>query len=230
MKYFIIWITFTISFIQIVYAQDNKTRTVDIGGCRTITLIGESNNETMLKGMKLKYTKPDGFKEVHKSECFDDNAKLRAMLLCLTNQLISDDDEFVAFYPLLRVYTESDSISINKMFPGSIRSLNGMHLRQLKHHIRTAYDAEAAKQWKNYVTYYSSEEAKTKFNADTAISYSIRLDTNAFYRGKYSHVGALLLQKKDLGFVCMSFFYTDKANGKLTKYWLAMERMLRYED
>lgn len=83
MRYFIICIITSLAFTQVACGQDNKTGTIDIGGGRTLTLIGGSNNESKLKGMKLKYTKPDGSKEVHKSECFNDNDKLRAMLLCL---------------------------------------------------------------------------------------------------------------------------------------------------
>lgn len=230
MRNFIIWIVTSLTFIQVAYAQEVQTMTFDIGRGRTITVTGDPSPKAPLKELKLKYSKPDGFNEVHKSECFDDNIKLKSMLYCISNQLVSEDEEFVAFFPLHRPYAKSDSISINKMFSGSLRSLNGMHLNELKHHIGKAYDAEAAKHWKDYVTYYSSAEAKTKFNADTAISYTIRLDSNTFYRGKYSHVAALLLQKKDLGFVCMTFFYTDRANGKLKKYWQAMEGMLRYEE
>jgi len=220
----------TLTFVHVTLAQELPTRTFDIGRGRSITVTGEPGPKADLKLSKLKYTKPNLFNEVGKSECFYDNVKLKEMLTCVPNQLVSDDGEFVILYSLIRPTTKTDSISISKIFPGSIRSLNGMHLGQLKHQISIAYDAEAGKHWKDYVTYYPRAESKAKFNADTAITHKIRLDSSFVFRGKYPNMATLLLQKKDLGFACMTLFYTDRAKANFKRYWQAMEGMLRYED
>ena len=88
----------------------------------------------------------------------------------------------------------------------------------------------AAQNWKSYVTYYSSTEVRHKFNADTAISFSIKLNPGEYHLGKYNHLDALFLQRSGRGFVNFYFFYTDKGKKQLAKYWSAMEGVLRYED
>ena len=185
----------------------------------------------ILKSMKLTYKKPDGFTEVPGTECFKFIPKLKLILTCAGNQLHSEDGQFIAFIPIYRILTKQDSIDIKRMFPNGIfEGVDRRHASQIRGNIRYSLGDTAAQNWKSYVTYYSSTDARYKFNADTAISFSIKLNPGEYYLGKYNHLDALFLQREGKGFINFYCFYTDKAKKHLAKYWNAIEGIFRYED
>jgi hypothetical protein len=209
-----------------------------LGQTPQFSILGDTSKEWMveyhrdiLKSMKLRYSKPGLFRESPGTECFKAFPKLSLIITCAGNQLHSADDEFVAFIPVYRILTKQDSIDIKKMFPDALlEGLDQVHVNQIKGNIRYAFGDSAARNWKNHVTYYSPIDARNKFNADTAISFSLPLNANDYYQGKYNHLDALFLQKQGRGFICLYCFYTDKARKDLANYWKAIEGTFRYED
>lgn len=186
----------------------------------------------ILKLMKIVYRKPTILNEVKGMECFDDNVQLKATLTCVGQQLHSKDGEFIAFISMYKPFSKQDSIGLQKLMPRhNFDHIDKQHTNHIRRDIRNSLGKEAALQWKQHVTYYALEDAKSKFNADSAIIFPIKLDPNYdFYKGKYSHLETLYLQKKGRGFINFYCFYTDKAKKKLPAYRKAIEKTFRYEN
>jgi hypothetical protein len=185
----------------------------------------------VLRSMKLTYKKPAGFMEVPGWDCFKEIPKLELIITCAGNQLHAADSQFIAFIPVYRIMTTKDSIDITQMFPNSpFEGVNKMHASQIRGVIRYAVGEEATGNWAKYVTYYSAADAKRKFNADSAVTFSIKLNPNEYYKGKYNHLDALFIQKAGRGYINFFCFYTDKAKKNLPTYWKAIEGVFRYED
>jgi hypothetical protein len=185
----------------------------------------------ILKSMKIVYNKPDGFKEVNRWECFKCKPKLEYILTCANNQLHSDDEQFIAFIPVYKFFTRKDSVDMKKRFPGMpFNVIDKIHSNTIKNNIKMSLGEDAARDYKKYIIYYSPEEAKRKFNADTAISFRIKLDSNDYYEEKYNHLDALFLQKKGRGYINFYCFYTDSDIKRLPEYWKAIEEVFKYED
>ncbi|WP_316793713.1 hypothetical protein [Pedobacter frigoris] len=185
----------------------------------------------ILKSMGLIYRTTDTFEEVKGSECFNDNPKLKEILTCVSHHLYSKDKEFVVFIPIYKPFSRQDSIEMKQMMPGgNFDHIDKQHTNSIRRDIGSSLGKDASLNWKQYVTYYSAKEAKTKFNADSAVFVPIKLDPQDYYKGKYNHMEALYLQKKGRGFVNFYCFYTDKAKKKLPQYRKAIEEIFRYED
>lgn len=194
-----------------------------------------------LASIRVTYEKPSDFSEtplIAVNECFYDNAKLKSMFSCVANLLVSEDEEFISFLSLHNFLKKADAIRMQQDFPGmKLPNLNNQHANSVRAEILYSLGKDAALRgpnagfnWKEYVQYYSDKDARRKFNADTAITYDIVLNDDEYYLGKYKYLRALVLQKKDRGFVAIYSFYTDKAKRRLTKYWKATEGILRYDD
>ncbi len=184
----------------------------------------------VLKSIKLDYKKPDGFKEVPGWDCFDSIPKLHLILSCANNQLYADDGHFMAFITINRPFTPHEIIEWKKLFPNGLFDNNKAHMYQIKGNIKYAYGDQAALEWRKYVTYYSTADAKNKFNADTAITFPLKLDSSDYYKGKYKYLNVLFLEKKDRSWVSFHCFSDDEGKKNLAKYMKAIEGVFRYED
>jgi hypothetical protein len=206
--------------------------------CLSDMALAQSNGDwlspdyrNILKAMKITYQKSTVLQEVEGRECFKEYPMLNQIITCAGNQLISNDGQFLAFIPIYRIMTKEDSIFYQRLRPESkLYNPNRQHINQIKGAIRMSMGEEAAKTWRHFVNYYPSDATKLKFNADTAVSFSIKLDDKNIYKGIYTHLDALFLQKKDRGFVNFYIFYTDKGKKNLPAYMKEIEGILRYED
>lgn len=184
----------------------------------------------VLTSMKLTYKKPDGFKELDKSDTFKNYPKLKEMFSYMPNCLRSIDGQFLAFLPCHCTFTPADSIGLQQ-YPGeSFDYINRMFVYQLRAPIRVYYGKEQAEHWRKFVSYYPAEEAKSKFNADTVIRFTIALQPEDYYKKKYKYIDALFIYKKRRGFINFYCFYTDKAKENLNYYWKKVEGTLYFED
>ena len=184
-----------------------------------------------LKTMKIDYNRPSGFDEISGKECFDSIPALKDLISCVSNQLHSNDGQFIAFIPVYHPLTKKDSIDISRMFPDSVfPGVNRIHEPLAEAGIKLSLGEAAAKNWRRYVNYYPQKDAVSKFNADTALSYSIKLDSQEYYKNKFNHLKVLILQKRDRGYINFYCFYTDKAQPNFSKYWKAIEGVFRYRD
>jgi hypothetical protein len=185
----------------------------------------------VLKHMKVIYTRPADFKEVSGSECFETYPKLKKLITCAGNQLHSNDEQFIAFIPIYKPFTKEDSIDMKRYFPNMpFDVIDKQYIIQIKNNITTSLGKEKGENWRKHVKFYSAGEAKRLCNADTIIRYSVKLQPQDYYKGKYKYLDVLFLQKKGRGFVNFYCFYTDKGKMKFASYWKAMEGVFRYED
>lgn len=212
---------------------DDTGKEIPIGNSKWMS--GDDIN--FLKTIRLNYRTPSLFSEIPIVECFKGNPRLEFMLGCAGNQLISHDKEFIAFIPLKRFLSKKDSIDLRKSFPGaSIPDLNSQHIYSIRAQVLSSLGKDASLKgenasfnWRKYVRYYSCKDAKQKFNADTAITYSITLNGNEIYKSKYRFLKILVLQKKDRGFIEMYSFYSGKNNTDFNKYWSLIESAFKYD-
>lgn len=185
-----------------------------------------------LIAMDLVYEKPEFFHPSYDKECFIDNPRLNGLFTCLGNQLHSKDKSFIVFFPTsARIIDQEFTDRMNRMFPGQKRDLvDKQHVYQLKNDIRYVYGEEAAKDWKNYVSYASREQSKREFNADTVITNNIKLKPEEFYKGTHGNVWTLTLQKKSKGYITLHCLYKDMPEGELAQYIAAVKKIFRYGD
>lgn len=191
-----------------------------------------------LKKINAIYKKPDKFLEISQIECFKENAKLESMLTCVGNQLHSRDKEWITFLPLGHFLNKTDSASLRESFPRMfIPDLNNQHIYTVRAQILYSLNKDATLRgenagfkWKEYVQYYSNDNVTQKYNADTVITYLITLKSGELYKKKYKYLKALILQKKDRGFITIYSLFTDKAKRHFSKYWKQIDGVVKYAD
>lgn len=207
-----------------------------------------------LKDAHITYTQPNGFDEVIQGgDCFENNPKLKKILRCGGNQLRSKDSCFVIFNMLGTTYTRfPENDQIGEVLPGKGKTPytpETNYIFYIRNDIRQSLGDkefiwehpinwekyvkwENELQWEKYVQFYSKKEAKRKFNATIALSYSIHLESKDYYKGKYNNLFVLLIQKKDKpwDFLRMYCFYKDMPQNKLAQYKAQVEGIFRYKD
>ncbi len=204
---------------------------------KVLTVSGQSkailvptHSVDIIESMKLHYNRPKGFTEISESECFESKPKLALMITCAQRQLKSKNGEFIAFFSMYRPLGIEDSIFISRISPNGFPGLDRQHEGNIKYSIVQSMGKEAGENWKQYVDYYPVGEARRKFNADTAIFYSIKLEPKDYYLDKYNHFDVLCLTKKRRGMIFFYCFYTDEGKKKFNEYWKAVEGTLRFLD
>jgi len=83
-----------------------------------------------------------------------------------------------------------------------------------------------------YVTFYPEEYARTKFNADSVATYNCwpLLLKYKPYEGKYTGCQALMIEKKDKGFVTLYCFYTDEGKHCLNAFMKELDGIVWFND
>ena len=181
--------------------------------------------------MKLKYRKPKGFYQDGSSECFDEYPKLWETFTCMGPQLHSKDRQFISFLVFPRILTEEMQKSQSQVFPQLAGDwVDKQHYQQMRAKIRNYYGEGIGESWRDSITVYSGAEARRKFNADSAFTFTLHLRPADYYKKDFKHVKVLLIQRMGRGYAYICSFYTDKAKTKFDKYWRRIEKTLRYKD
>ena len=212
------------------------------GFSQQVYIIGEDNSNLLgkewispeavatLKSMKLNYKKPEGFNEAYLvSECFEPNSKLALALTCISNKLYTDKGDFITFMSVIPFLSTKDIADWESTVPNFNYDIDQLHNNKLRHIMKIWYGDSAAEDWQHYLSYYSTVKAKSKFNADTAITFSITLDSAEYY-DKYNYLDVFLIQKNGRGFVTFYSFYDEEGKKNLDKYKKEIEGILRFED
>ena len=177
---------------------------------------------------------------------------------CLAPQLISNDDQFISFLEFAPIYTEEYEERLNIWFNSGRQHYSTNEMKE-KHHrwkmkrtlkgyydvsgvyvnpndpTQLLYDASRVRNigdsWRDSITVFSTGEARRKWNADSAFTFSLHLRPEDYYKKDFKHVKILLIQKKGRGgYAYIISFYTDKAKENFDKYWRRIEKTLRFED
>ena len=89
------------------------------------------------------------------------------------------------------------------------------------------------KDLKKNVQYLPNKYAKSQFNADTVILYSLPVkpvNGDKKFQEKYSHCEVLMMQKNDLGPVFLYCFYSDEGYKNREKYFKKMEKAIGFKN
>ena len=78
------------------------------------------------------------------------------------------------------------------------------------------------------IKYKSSKYAHEAFNADTVITYPLKMWQK--YEDQYNHCQVVVIQKNTRGLVCLYCFYNDRRKRKLNRYLKSLEGMFWYRD
>lgn len=180
--------------------------------------------------MKLKYRKPKGFRHKPSIECFNDHPKLKSTFTCMSHQIHSDDGQMIVFLTFT-IFSKELQNEINELFPQHATELvDKQHRWQMRGIITKYYGEGIGESWRDSITVYSGAEARRKFNADSAFTFTLHLRPADYYKKDFKHVKVLLIQRMGRGYAYICSFYTDKAKTKFDKYWRRIEKTLRYKD
>lgn len=207
---------------------------------RTITFIDDdptpilyqwmgTNSKTLTK-KGMVYKKPKRFKEIGKTECFNDYPLLKETFTCMGNQLQSNDKQFITFIVNRPILDAEFQQSMEKLFRKKYNLVDKQHQDQLRNILIDYYGDSIAESWQDSLEYYPPDKAKKTWNADTIIRTSLHLHPRDYYEEVYKHVDIFLIQRQGRGYVYLVSFYTDKARRRLRSYQKRVEGMLRYED
>jgi hypothetical protein len=184
------------------------------------------------KWMNLKFTPPVDYIQGYETDRFVPKSRLARIFqsdvpnCCLT----SPDKHFLMFIEIYRPYIADDSISFSKLFPKLDFRLNVQHINQMKFVLKQMIGEKVSGSWKEYITYYPSYEAKSKFNADTVTTCRFELKKAEYYKNKYSFFQPLYLQKMGRGAFLTYLFYDKTGAKNLNRYMKAIESSLWYGD
>ena len=187
-----------------------------------------SEGKIVADSMKLKYRKPKRFGQIGITECFDNYPKLKSTFTCMGNQLHSNDEQFISFMNF--VYFAEYHRKLYYLSHKRKRTVDSQHHSQIRAIFKDYYGDEIGDSWRDSVTVVSTEEARKKWNADSAFTFSLHLRPEDYYKKDFKHVKILLIQRKGQGYAYITSFYTDKAKENFDEYWRRIEKTLRFED
>ena len=187
-----------------------------------------SSSRILTHEMRLKYQIPEGFNNIGEWTIFDDNTILFRTFRNFSNRLTSDDNEFVAFLQIFPPNMENNTQHQNQMnaiyniFHQNVQVAQG--LREWSRFFDFQHD------WRESAYFFSPEETREKFNADTAAFFSLMLPHGYYYQGRFRFIDVFLLQKNGRGYVYFVSFYTETAIRNIDWYRRRLWGSLRYED
>jgi len=193
-----------------------------------VILLGPPMN--LLEVIGVEYNKPVGLKEIRMSECFKAYPKLNALITCAYSQFESKDKQFFLFTTLYKPLSPEDSVFISKISPNKIKTLDWMHEANIKGNIKESLGEDAAILWRSFVKCGTLEQARKFFNADSVLSYSIKLDPKDYYQGKFNNLEVLCIAKKRRGVIYLFALYTDEGKRNLKPYQKELEGIFRFKN
>lgn len=182
----------------------------------------------VLTSMNVVYSKPEGFKEVGYTECFNENPKLKEAFTCVLNQLQSEDNQFMVYMQTHRLFNKEEILDMRRLFPDF--DPENIPVNTMKYIIKAFFGKEKEDNWEELIDFYSNKEAHKKFNSDSAMKLSICLSPDDYYKNEYKYIDVLFFQKRERGYIGLFCFFTDKARGNYNHYWKKIEKTFYYED
>ncbi len=185
----------------------------------------------ILDSRGLKMSTPEGFEKGYfDTECFEDSPFLGSLIKCLDNKLITRDGNCMSFIPFFKFFPGAgpDTLLARNYFENWEYRIEHFHIDQIKSYIRKAYGDRAAEHWKDYVTYFEPKQAKEIFNADTAITFDIKLSPEQYFMDKFILVRFLFIQKKGRFFNMVVSLYSSQALKDRKRYDMLNNSVLSY--
>ena len=106
--------------------------------------------------------------------------------------------------------------------------MNTYHLTHIKADFLKNTGKRVAFLSKLPITYKSSKYARESFNADTVITYPLKMWEK--YENKYTHCLVILIQKRYRGCIPLYCLYTDEGAKKLNHYIKSLQKVFWYRN
>jgi hypothetical protein len=196
----------------------------------SISLLHSQENSGMMSSVKrdildsvmnLNYTHPEGY--ILDSTYFEriDDVYLSRIHAAISvfdeTHLASRDGHFLTFLLIQEPSTRENSVDKE-------------HIYEIKNLVKELYGEKNVDKWEKYVRFYSSQDAKREFNADTVISLSLPKEKNGYYVSPYPYGSVLVIQKNNRGYLPMFCFYDETGKKNLEKYMSDLKGAFRYGD
>jgi hypothetical protein len=197
--------------------------------------------EAILETMGIQYFPSDKFVFEKKYEGFKSLPRFKLMLGNNYPILEAKDEEFVGVFDIstyIEKRYEKKPISVRHV---SIEQLNEYHFILLRCALFLSKGYKYPKmsnrlKWlslkkiKRAVHYQPSNYLDNKFNADTIITYKIKLKSGESFREKYKHCEILVFTKTNVGCTAFYCFYTKEGYKKRDEYIREIGQMFRYKE
>lgn len=181
---------------------------------------------------QVRYTQPADFELVRSGkdylECFHSEKYTSFNPASLTNfvdKLISKDKNFIVFIEIPPVFSR-DSVYIDADFlPDLKQEINTSHCKHIHFDFcwNTGRDTPLTQ---CPISYQSSDYARSAFNADTVLTYPLKMWKK--YENKYNNCQVMVLQKNTRGYICLYFFYTDEGKRNFENYMKLLKGLFWY--
>ena len=146
------------------------------------------------------------------------------------NCILSKDSNFIAYVSVPPIFCgDKDSIYADFSFKtGFMIEMNTYHLEIIKGDFFRNTGERVTSLCDLPLIYKSSKYARKAFNADTVITYPLRMWENL--ENKYNHCQVMIIQKKRRGCIALYCFYNDKGAKKLSHYIRSLEHLFWYRE
>lgn len=197
-------------------------------------------HNNMLNKNQVEYNPPAGFDYVHaignkgKNKSFSfsglkhPNWKHGRYQL-LYGKFVSHDKNFVVWVDIPPLYVrdgDKDSIYSDERL-GIKMKISTYHIGSIKSDFDYNTGVEKGIQ-ERPLHYESSSYARKAFNADTVITYQLKVWHP--YENKYNHCKVIVMQKNKRGCITLYCLYNDAGKEKLSTYMRALEGLFRYRN
>ena len=146
------------------------------------------------------------------------------------NCILSKDSNFIAYVSVPPIFCgDKDSIYADFSFKtGFMIEMNTYHLTHIKADFLKNTGKRVAFLSELPITYKSSKYARESFNADTVITYPLKMWEK--YENKYTHCLVILIQKRYRGCIPLYCLYTDEGAKKLNHYIKSLQKVFWYRN
>lgn len=144
------------------------------------------------------------------------------------DKLISKDGNFITFIDVPPVYSKDSIYVYMPLAPYLKEEINTYHLDWVKGDF-FCNTGERIHSFQNLPIHYKSPGyAQMAFNADTVITYPLKVWHK--YKNKYNYCQVMIIQKNGRGFIRLVSIYNDEGKKKLDSYIKSLEGVFWYRD
>lgn len=143
---------------------------------------------------------------------------------------LSKDSDFVVYTSIPGIFCRrNDSVYADfDLLPEMKVEMNTYHISHIKADFLKNTGKRVAFLSELPLTYNSSKYARESFNADTVITYPLKMWEK--YENKYTHCLVILIQKRYRGFIPLYCLYSDEGAMKLNHYIKSLKKVFWYRN
>ena len=187
------------------------------------------------KCFDVNYKLPRGFKDLNTKERWEkeDSSYFSRLNLMPCCPVISSKDEECLLLYMLPYFFPDNMTRMAVAMRGREETVEsyrrGAHRFQINMILENIYD-EDQYVFEDLVTIFSEKEARSRFNADSILLFTIPIPEGILYRDKYKHATCMYIYKDSRPFVGLFLFFTEKGFRKSEKYISRLNKTIWYKD